>query len=201
MNDMPENKTNDNLNTSIEGHILIRSYDNLEDRVGEKIELDKRNKAHKENMSIALARSWAGLITGHAYSMHFGTGGATVDALENIVYSEPNTTGAADLNVPVYFEVVDKGRGAPSDNAVIVRHVSGTTFTDVEFKVVLDKNEPAGQAAFDNISTTLSGEFVFDELGIKTDDNLLLTHATFSPIEKSSNRIFEIIYTVRIKIV
>jgi hypothetical protein len=192
---------NDEMAATVQGHIKIVSYDDIQTRTGEKIELDKRNSAHKENCSIALIRSWAGLTSGHAYSLHFGSGGATVDALQNVVYSVPNTTGAADLNVPIYYEVIDSKRGAPTDNSITVRHVSGTNFTDMEIRCVLDKNEPAGQAAFDNVSTTLSGNFVFDELGIKTDDNLLLTHATFSPIEKTANRAFEVVYTIRLTIV
>jgi len=181
----------------IEGHILIRSYTDLDARADEVVHLRKRNAVHPENMSIAVARALAGLQTGHLYSLHFGTGGATVDALQAVVYADPNTTGSADLNNPVYSEVIDTSRGAPTGNSASVRHISGSAYSDVEVRCVLDKTEPAGQASFDNVTTTLAGGFVFDEMGLKTDDGLLLTHATFNPVEKTSNRIMEVIYTLR----
>lgn len=183
-----------------EGHLVIRSYDDIDTKSGEVLELDRRNAVHPENMSLAMARSLAGLSTGHIYTMHFGTGGATVDALENIVYQTPNTTGAADLNTPVYSEVVD-AIGAPIGNSSSVKHVAGTEFSDVEIRCLIDKNEPPGQATFDNVTSDLSGTFVFDEIGLKTNDGLLLTHVTFNPIQKTANRVIEVEYTIRIRVV
>ena len=68
---------------------------------------------------------------------------------------------------------------------------------------MLDYGEPAGQEAFDN-STDLNGEFVFDELGLKSwggepDIGKLLTHVIFHPVQKSLNRLMQIDYTVRIQ--
>jgi hypothetical protein len=67
----------------------------------------------------------------------------------------------------------------------------------------LDYGEPAGQQAFDN-SANADGQFVFDELGIKTwngsVDNLkLITHVVFHPTQKSLNRQIQIDYTIRIQ--
>jgi hypothetical protein len=68
---------------------------------------------------------------------------------------------------------------------------------------LLDYSEPSGQQAFDN-STSLDGEFVFDELGLKTwngsSTNLrLVTHVVFHPVQKALNRQIQIDYTVRIQ--
>lgn len=193
-------KHSEQINVSVEGHVKITSYDDLESRSNPRVELDKRNAVHPENMSTALARGIAGLQSGHLYTLHFGTGGATVDTLSSIVYSAPNTSGAADLNTPIYSEVVDTARGAPTGNSANVRHVSSTVYSDVEVRCILDKNEPAGQATVDNVTTDLAGNFIFDEMGLKTDDGLLLTHITFNPVEKTSNRVFEVIYTLRITV-
>jgi hypothetical protein len=193
-------KFSEDLNLTIEGHVLITSYsdENGSDPV---ILLNKRNAVHKENMSLAIARSLSGSDSGHVYSMHFGTGGATVDEVGAISYSDPNVSGSADLNVPSYSEIVDATRGAPSGNQTGVRHVNGTVFSDVEIRCVLDKGEPIGQAAFDNLSANINGTYVFDEIALKTDDNLLLTHIVFNPIEKTANRVIEVVYTLRIRLV
>jgi hypothetical protein len=68
---------------------------------------------------------------------------------------------------------------------------------------LLDYGEPAGQQAFDN-SNQLDGQFVFDELGLKSwfgsaTDLRLITHVVFHPVQKSLNRQIQIDYTVRIQ--
>jgi hypothetical protein len=85
-----------------------------------------------------------------------------------------------------------------------VRHVLGTAYSDVLVSCLLDFGEPSGQAAFDN-ATNSSGEFVFDELGLRayspdgTGLGDLLTHVIFHPVQKSLNRMIQIDYTVRIQ--
>lgn len=198
-------KLSDQMNIAMEGHLKILSYESLTDLGDEtkaEVILNKRNAIHQEHTSILIARAIANRDNGSIYTMHFGTGGATIDPLGEITYATPNTTGSADLNIPVYFEVVDDNDGAPSGNQMAVRHVNGTLFSDVEIRCVVDKNEPFGQPAFDNVGNldVNDSEFVFDEIGLKTEDGLLVTHVVFSPIEKSANRIFEIVYTLRISI-
>ncbi len=195
----------DEIKLKIEGHVKIVEYDDTSDIGDEskgKVLMDKRNAIHNEHASLIIARGLAHREDGYVYSMWFGTGGATIDPLGEIVYATPNTTGAADLNTPVYFEVVDDNSGAPAGNGMSVRHINGTLFSDVEIRCVIDKNEPFGQAAFDNVGDTNinSSAFVFDEIGLKSKDDLLITHIVFSPIEKSANRIIEVVYTLRIRI-
>lgn len=188
---------NETPGTTLEGHVLITSWG--DDGVP-RIELDKRNAIHKENFAVAIARALSGQKEGQIYSMHFGTGGATVNAIDQIVYATPNTSGAADLNVPAYSEVVDQSRGAPTGNGISVKHVAGTAYADVEIRCLLDKSEPAGQATVDNITTNLAGSFVFDEIALKTSGGVLLTHITFNPVQKTGQRVLEIRYTIRIRV-
>lgn len=199
------NNLSDTFKTRIQGHLKINQYvdqDSMDDGNVEKVWVDKRNAIHKENASILIARAISDREFGSIHSMHFGTGGATIDPIGNIVFASPNVTGAADLNNPVYFEVVNDNNGAPAGNQMAVRHINGTLFSDVEIRCVIDKNEPFGQAAFDNIGTTNvnDSDFVFDEIGLKTEDELLVTHVVFSPVEKSANRIIEVVYTLRVSI-
>jgi hypothetical protein len=214
------------LTIRLEGHVLIREYVDevglAEDRKMEcetsfdteqlrdmymrngqgQVLLDQRNAIHNEHASIILARGLANRDDGSVYSMHFGSGGATIDPLGDIIFATPNTVGASDLNVPTYFEVVDDTLGAPSGNQMAVRHVNGTLFSDVEIRCVIDKDEPFGQQAFDNVGFNINDAslFIFDEIGLKSQDGLLLTHITFSPIQKSANRIIEVVYTLRVRI-
>lgn len=188
------------VSTRILGHVRITSC--LRDGSDPIVHCDKKNAVHKENMSVAIARAMSGSPDGQVYTLNFGTGGATIDSLEQVVYASPNVEGsAADLNTPVYQEAVDATRGAPAGNSMSVLHVVETEFSDLEIRCVLDKTEPAGQANFDNVSQSMAGQFTFDELGVKTRDGLLLTHFVFNPIQKTSNRIMTVVYTLRFAIV
>ena len=209
----------------LEGHVLIREYDDktglIDDRTIEfgefpnetardhymrngngEVVLDQRNAIHNEHASIVIARGLANKEDGSVYTMHFGSGGATIDPLGNILFATPNTVGAADLNIPNYFEVVDDTLDAPSGNQMAVRHINGTLFSDVEIRCVIDKDEPFGQQASDSVGFNINDNtlFVFDEIGLKSEDGLLITHITFSPIQKAANRIVEIVYTLRVRI-
>ena len=91
----------------------------------------------------------------------------------------------------------------PTNNKMTVLHTTGKPYTDILVQCLLDYGEPAGQQAFDN-STNFNGEFVFDELGLKTwngsaTDLRLITHVIFHPVQKSLNRQIQIDYTLRIQ--
>ena len=169
--------------------------------------VDKSNAIHYENMSIALAQSIANRNLGYIFAMAFGNGGSAVDPTGVITYLPPNVTGQnADLYNQTFIKVVDDNSAAntdPSRNKIQVLHTPGTVYTDVLVSCLLDYGEPAGQQAFDN-STNFNGEFVFDELGLKSwegsgDDLMLITHVIFHPVQKSLNRQIQIDYTVRIQ--
>ena len=188
----------DKSKVKIFGHVLIRNKDSGE------VLLDKENAIHFENMSVALARSLANKPNGPIFTMNFGNGGSAVDSLVVITYLEPNTIGAtADLYNETFSKVVDDTSPSVVDpvmNNMIVQHEDTKFFSDVIITATMDFGEPAGQEAFDT-STVFTEDFVFDELGLKTEtDVLLLTHVIFHPIQKSLNRVIEIIYTVRIAV-
>jgi hypothetical protein len=186
------------------GHIRITEGESLEEiRAGKgRLVMDKMNAIHPENFSIMIARGIANRDFGTVYTMHFGSGGATIDPLGVVSYADPNTVGVADLNDPVYFEVVDDSANAPPGNQMSVRHITGTLFSDVEIRCVLDKNQPFGQPISSGSGTINMNDsrFVFDEIALKTEDGLLVTHATFSPLEKAADRVFEVSYSLRIRV-
>lgn len=189
----------DHVGPKITGHVFIKDKDTGE------VLLDKRNAIHYENMSVAIARALAGSPEGTIQEMHFGSGGSAVSGTGAITYFPPNVTGPnADLYNPTYFKAVGVRRNAdPAKNYIEVRHLVNTVYTDIIVTCTLDYSEPSGQDAFDD-STNLDGTYVFDELGLKSYEEVagqgnLLTHVVFNPIQKSLNRLIEVVYTLRIQ--
>jgi hypothetical protein len=169
--------------------------------------VDKKNAIHYENISIAMAQTLSDRDVGYIYLMAFGNGGSSVDPTGVITYLPPNTTGQnADLYNETYAKVVDDNSAAnndPTNNKMTVLHTTGKAYTDILVQCLLDYGEPTGQQAFDN-SANFNGEFVFDELGLKTwngsaTDLRLITHVIFHPVQKSLNRQIQIDYTLRIQ--
>lgn len=183
-----------------EGHIKI-----FDPESGE-VFIDKRNAIHYENMSVAMVNSLSNQGQGTIYEMAFGTGGTVVDPTGLISYLTPNTVGVnSSLYNQTYSKIVDQNQPNNTDpvrNKMEVRHISGATYSDILISCLLDYGEPTDQEAFDN-SVDLSGNFVFDELGLKSynpsGDGKLLTHVVFHPVQKSLNRLLQIDYTIRVQ--
>lgn len=191
----------------VPGLAKIEGFVKIHDPVSGEVFVDKKNAIHYENISIAMAQTLSDRNLGYIYSMAFGNGGSSVDPTGVITYLPPNTVGQnADLYNQTYSKVVDDNSAAdtdPDNNKMTVLHTSGNVYTDILVSCLLDYGEPPEQQAFDN-STNYNGEYVFDELGLKTwngsADNLrLITHVIFHPVQKSLNRQIQIDYTLRIQ--
>jgi hypothetical protein len=208
-NEMPKNTQNEQpmkpaVNETggfhFEGHIKI-----FDPETGEVFQ-DKRNAIHYENMSVAMVNSLSNQGLGTIYEMAFGSGGTTVDPTGLITYLTPNTVGVnSSLYNQTYTKVVDQNATTntdPTRNKMEIRHISGSTYSDIIISCLLDYGEPDDQEAFDN-SVNLDGNFVFDELGLKSYDpngnGKLLTHVVFHPVQKSLNRLLQVDYTVRVQ--
>jgi hypothetical protein len=192
---------NDIQNNHITGHIKIWNPETNQ------IFIDQLNAIHYENMSEALALSLGNKTTGFIHEMHFGNGGTSVDPTGIISYLPANSSGSnSDLYNKTYYKVVDNNSILNTDitrNKIEVLHTTSQLYTDILVTCLLDYGEPAGQTAFDN-SENLNGDFVFDELGLKSWNGTvatgkLLTHVVFHPVQKSLNRLIQIDYTVRIQ--
>jgi hypothetical protein len=189
------------------GACIVQGSLRIFDPADQRVFVYKKNAIHYENMSIALAQSIANTNLGFIYAMAFGNGGSAVDPTGIITYLPPNTTGQnADLYNQTFLKIVDQQSPAntnPLRNNLTVLHTPGQVYSDVLVSCLLDYGEPAGQQAFDN-STNFNGEFVFDELGLKSwegtsEDLMLITHVIFHPVQKSLNRQIQIDYTLRIQ--
>lgn len=192
----------DNAESSMVGHVYITDKETGE------VLLDKMNAINHENMSEAIALALMNFEEGHIHEMVFGNGASAVSGTGIITYLAPNTLGAdAQLYNQTYRKIVDNRSPLmpPIDvdtNKIEMKHVAGNVFTDIIVTCTLDYNEPDNQEAFDDASN-LTGAFVFDELGLKSFNTVpgsgkLLTHVIFHPIQKSLNRVIEVIYTLRI---
>jgi hypothetical protein len=196
----PQSRPNETGGFHFEGHIKI-----FDPQSGE-IFIDKRNAIHYENMSVAMVQSLSNQGQGTVYQMAFGTGGTVVDPTGLITYLTPNTIGVnSSLYNQTYQKVIDQNsidNNDPIRNKMEIRHISGATYSDILISCLLDYGEPLEQEAFDN-SVDLSGNFVFDELGLKSynpnGEGKLLTHVIFHPVQKSLNRLLQIDYTIRVQ--
>ena len=193
------------------GLAKIEGFVKITDPVTGQVLVYKKNAIHYENISIAMAETLSNRTLaqggGFIFQMAFGNGGSSVDPTGVITYLPPNVTGQnADLYNETYAKVVDDNSAAntdPAQNYMTVIHTAGKVYTDILVTCLLDYGEPAGQQAFDN-STNFNGEYVFDELGLKSANgsltNLrLITHVIFHPVQKSLNRQIQIDYTLRIQ--
>ena len=191
---------NDLNGIHVEGHIKISDPDNGE------VFVNKRNAIHYENMSLALAESLANQGQGFISDMSFGNGGTSVDPTGIVTYLTPNSTGTnASLYNQTFTKVVDErsvNNNDPIRNKTEIRHVSGTNYTDILVRCLLDYCEPAGQDAFDTAGSN-ENLYVFDELGLRSysasGTGRLITHVIFHPVQKSLNRLIQVDYTVRIQ--
>ena len=184
------------LRTRFTGHVVIR------DAVTREVILDRYNAVHPQNMALALARSLAHDPDGYVFTMAFGNGGTFFNGSGQIVYRSPNTTGAATLYNETYSVQVDESNvDTPPSNSVTASASPDPSITSiVTITAVLSPSEPPGEAAADNITTDPEAPYMFDEIGLLTQDNLLLSHLIFSPIEKTANRAFLISYTLTISV-
>ena len=184
------------------GLAKIQGFIKITDPNTGEVLVDKKNAIHYENISIAMAQTLSNRDLGYIYTMAFGNGGSSVDPTGVITYLPPNTFGQnAALYNQTYSKIVDNTSALnidPTRNYIEIRHTPGLIYTDIFVSCLLDYAEPAGQQAFDN-SSTMQGEFVFDELGLISESGKLLTHVIFSPVQKSLNRLIQIDYTIRIQ--
>lgn len=186
--------------------------------------VDKANAIHPGNMATAIARGLSNSPNHQIFKLKLGNQGTYVDGSLQVVFRPPNTAGTtADLYNPTYVEVVDDANsGVGVGNSVTFTNIPASTSTRVIVTCIVSANEavnrPTDEAdastgdGLDGVDDTpVEGEFYFDELGLFTsglgtpsllDENeeLMLSHLIFSPIEHTGNRELTIVYTLTITV-
>lgn len=190
----------DNAGLNMSGHIIIRDADTKEEFI------NKRNAIHYGNMARIVAEALNNTADSYVNFIAFGNGGTSVDASGGkVLYRSPRVSEAYEASASLYNKTYHKDiQGVESDSDNKIEIITGASYTDIKMTVTLGYNEPAGQDVFDS-STTNIGDYVFDELGVFTnatsfDDSKMLTHVIFHPVQKSQNRVIEIIYTIRVQL-
>jgi len=190
----------DNAGINMSGHIVIRDKDTKEELI------NKRNSIHYGNMARIVALALNNTADSYINFMAFGNGGTTVDTSGGkVVYRSPRVSEAYEASASLYNVTYNKDiQGAEADDSNKLEIITGPSYTDIKMTTTLGYNEPSGQEVFDN-STTNEGDYIFDELGVFTNaldfnDSIMLTHVIFHPVQKSQNRIIEIIYTIRVQL-
>ena len=196
-------QADENAGIKMSGHILIRDTETKEEIV------NKRNAIHYGNMANIIARALTNEAGSYIHFMAFGNGGTSVDTAGKVIYKSPRVSesfeASADLYSRSYNKVISAAASDPTTDKIEV--VAGSSFTDLKITCTLGYAEPSDQDLFDS-STTNEGDYVFDELalysyptdGTSITTSKMLTHVVFHPVQKSQNRIIEVIYTVRIQL-
>jgi len=198
-----DEQPNDYAGLSMSGHILIRDKE-----TGEEL-INKRNAIHYGNMANIVANALNNAAGAYIHYMAFGNGATSVDTSGRVVYKTPRVSEAyesgANLYSRTYYKIV-------SANSLTdkIEVIPGPSYTDIKITCTLGYDEPGDQDLFDS-STTNEGDYIFDELALFSyprdtaaeepiNTSTMLTHVIFHPVQKSQNRIIEIIYTVRVQL-
>lgn len=203
-------KPDENAGINMNGHILIRDKETGEELV------NKRNAIHYGNMANNVANAMGGSATARdnarIYYMAFGNGGSSVDTSGSVLYKTPRVSESVESSATLYSRSYKKIVGLDTSTDKI-EVVSGSSYTDLKITCTLGYAEPSDQDLFDT-STTNEGDYIFDELGLFSyptdptpsdgsdpiETSNMLTHVIFHPVQKSQNRIIEIIYTIRVQL-
>ena len=211
----------------MEGHILIRDITDEKEPVelvNKRNAIHYGNMAHF--LAQALAGKANHDIHYMAFGNGGSTVNAlgTITYKTTNVSEAPDITPVSGLHAIQFFKVVDDlapSNGAPTKNKIEVTK-STTSYTDIKVTCTLDFGEPSTQQDFDNSDGFSNVDFVFDELGLFSLDPAtgneiagdatalatrtdfaskcyMLTHVIFHPVQKSLNRIIEVVYTLRIQ--
>lgn len=188
---------NSSLQTHVKGHVLIKDA-----QTGEVL-LDKDNAVHSKNMATALARGLTSEQNAAIHKIKLGNGGSSVSGIGGIIFQAPNVISpTATLYNMTWEEIVDDSAAGVGVGNSITYQSTGSTdnSTIVICTATLSASEPPDQLITDTSSASSGNLYAFDELGLFTKDDLMLTHIVFSPILKTANREFVITYTLTISV-
>lgn len=200
----PDKKPDDTASLDVSGHIVIRDRETGEELV------NKRNAIHYGNMANLIANALNNAQGAHINYMAFGNGATSVDTTGKVIYKTPRVSEAFESGANMYSRTYQKVIYNTGNEENRIEIVPGPSYSDIRMTCTLGYNEPNDQDLFDS-STTNEGDYIFDEMAIFSfpadisnevpiNTSSMLTHVIFHPVQKSQNRIIEIVYTIRIQL-
>lgn len=200
----------DSTNISIDGHVKIWDPKSCE------IFVSKHNAINPETVTLIIATMLQGNNNSYISEMHLGNGGLIIDETGNITYNNTDdnlSTGLeAGLYNATYFKVIDvkdiTNNLDTVNNNIVVNHTTGLDYTDLIVTCTLEESEPNSDSEDSLVDSPeqFSGDYIFNELGLKSrgpagkNTGYLLSHIVFDPVQKSADRVIQIVYTLRIRV-
>jgi hypothetical protein len=202
--EQPKTIPNETAGIHVEGHVFIRDKETGE------VLLNQRNAIHYGNMANLIANALNNGSGAYIQYMAFGNGGTSVDTTGKVLYKTPRVSEAYESGANLYSRTYYKTINTVNDEQDKIDIIAGPSYTDIKMTCTLGYDEPADQDLFDS-STTNEGDYIFDEMAVFSypsdptnavpiNTSTMLTHVIFHPVQKSQNRIIEIIYTIRIQL-
>lgn len=205
------------MSSDVTKNIELKGYVEIFDKETGECLVSKSNAIHYGNMAYIVAQALNNSDDAYIHYMAFGNGATSIDTAGKVSYKTPRVTEAYESGANLYSRTYWKAISASDENADQVNNnveiIPGSNYTDIKCTCTLSYSEPSAQDVFDS-STTNEGDYIFDELALftyPTDTSLgtpeeiintstMLTHVIFHPVQKSSNREIEVIYTVRVQL-
>jgi hypothetical protein len=189
--------------------IPIKGHVKIVDRNTGEVLLDKNNAIHTRNLGIALARGLSNEPPDSSnrakyqiFKIKLGNGGTNINSSGDITYLTPNVIDPnSDLWAPTYEEIVDEQNVlTPTENSVTYQeNPTPSNAVSIITTATIGAGEPLGQLSTDTPGQ-LNTQFAFDELGLFTSDDLLLSHLIFAPILKTATRELVLTYTLTLSV-
>ena len=205
------------MQTDIIKNLNISGFIEIKDKITGDILLKQSNAIHYGNMASIVARSLANSPGSFVHYMAFGNGATSIDATGQITYKTPRVIDAVDHGANMYsrtyWKTISNDVETIDRDNNFIQVINGVSYTDLKMTVTLNYNEPGDQDIFDS-STTNEGDYVFDEIALfsypsqpnlptsieRINTSTMLTHVIFHPVQKSANRLIEIVYIIRIQL-
>jgi uncharacterized protein affecting Mg2+/Co2+ transport len=170
----------------------------IQDKLTKEVIIEKNNAIHAKNMSVAIARGLTNKSNSFIRSMKFGNGGTVPTEGTDVIFKAPNIDGN-DLYNPTYEEVLDSTDPDFETGNYITYQEDGDLFQVIICVVNISSNQPGTQLATgQQLIDNKTNEFAFDELGLFTRDNKMLTHVIFPPRLKTQGKELIITYSLTI---
>lgn len=177
------------MHVNVRGDLQIKSSGQIIDQVS--------NAVHGRNMSLAIARGFSRAPNSFIHSMRFGNGGTIPTAGTEVTFKSPNVIDSnAGLYNQTYQETFEPGN---TNGNFLIYQEDADLFPVVICQVTLSSNQPLNQPPSGALlENNKSNQFAFDEIGLFTQDNKMLSHVIFNPRLKVEGKELVFTYTLTI---